>query len=126
MRGKRRIRESDVRDCSIPRNHHVLLKTDNSALLAAPPFAASYTYVEPAAAAYLCKLTPCSVGIDYYSFDPYESDDFPAHKILANHNLPAFVCLNLGAVPAGLYGFAGLPLLLERTEASPVRAIVWR
>jgi arylformamidase len=126
MRGKRCIRESDVRDCSIPENHHVLLKTDNSTLLAAPQFAASYTYVVPAAAAYLCELNPCSVGIDCYSFDPYGSEEFPSHKILAEHNLPAFVCLNLGLVPAGVYSFAGLPLLLERTEASPVRAIVWR
>lgn len=126
MRGKRCIRESDVRDCFIPKNHHVLLKTDNSALLASPQFAPSYTYVEPAAAAYLCELSPCSVGIDYYSFDPHGSEEFPSHKLLAKHNLPAFVCLNLRVVPAGTYAFAGLPLLLERTEASPVRAIVWR
>jgi arylformamidase len=126
MQGKGFIREADLRGRSIPQNHHVLLKTDNAALLALPHFTASYTYLEPAAASYLCELNPCSVGIDYYSFDPYESEEFPSHKILAKHNVPAFVCLNLGPVPAGTYSFAGLPLLLEHTEASPVRAIVWR
>ena len=114
-----------MHDCTIPRNHHVLLKTDNSALLASSHFVASYTYVEPAAAAYLCELNPCSVGIDYYSFDPYESEDFPSHTILARHNIPAFVCLNLGLVPPGTYSFAGLPLPLDNTEASPVGAIIW-
>jgi arylformamidase len=126
VQGKRSIREDDLRNCSIPRDHHVLLKTDNAALLASTRFVASYTYLDPVAASYLCELNPYSVGIDYYSFDSYESEDFPSHKILAKHNLPAFVCLNLGPVPAGAYSFAGLPLLLEHTEASPVRAIVWR
>lgn len=126
MRGKRIIREDDLRRCSIPQNHHVFLKTDSASLLASAHFSASYTYLEPAATSYLCQFNPCSVGIDYYSFDPYESEDFPSHTILARHNLPAFVCLSLGLVPAGTYSFAGLPLLLEDTEASPVRAIVWK
>lgn len=126
LRGKRLIREHDLRDRCIPGNHHVLLKTDNAALLASPEYVTSYTCLEPAAASYLCGLNPCSVGIDYYSVDPYESEGFPSHTILAEHNVPAFVCLNLGPVPAGTYSFAGLPLLLEHTEASPVRAIVWK
>ncbi|MBV8901473.1 MAG: cyclase family protein [Verrucomicrobia bacterium] len=126
LQGKRFIREQDLRDCSIPENHHVLLKTDNAALLASAHFVTPYTYLEPAAASYLCERNPCSIGIDYYSFDPYESEEFPSHTILAKHNVPAFVCLNLGLVPAGTYSFAGLPLPLEHTEASPVRAIVWK
>ena len=126
LRGKKSIHKDDLRRHSIPENHHVLLKTDNGSLLASAHFMTAYTYLEPAAAAYLCELNPQSIGIDYYSFDPYEAEEFTSHKIVAEHNLPAFVCLNLGPVPAGTYSFAGLPLLLERTEASPVRAMVWR
>jgi arylformamidase len=126
LQGKRPIRKDDLRGCPIPENHHVLLKTDNSALLASSHFVTSYTYLGPAAASYLCELNPCSVGIDYYSVDPYESEDFPSHRILAKHNVPAFICLDLRFVPAGTYSFAGLPLPLDGTEASPIRAIAWR
>lgn len=124
LTGRRRIESDDLRDMEIPFRHHVLVKTENSALLRLEHFRKEYCYLSRAAAELLCTREPRSVGFDYYSLDPFESTDFPAHRALAAANIPAFVCLDLGAVRPGLYQFAGLPLRLADAEGAPVRAVL--
>lgn len=111
---------------TIPAAQHILLKTRNSVFVRDPGFVEDYVFLEPDAARYLLGLKPRSLGIDYYSLDPADSENFPAHRLCAESGLPVFVCLDLSQTGAGSYGFAGLPLHMPALEGLPVRAIVWR
>jgi arylformamidase len=124
--GRRVVTASDLSGLPIPNRCHVLIKTDNSRLLDGGAFSPDYSYFRPDAIEVLCERDPLSVGIDYYSLDPVDSPDYPAHAALAARGLPAYVCLDLRRVSAGAYSFAGLPLRLQGVEACPVRAILWR
>lgn len=121
---KRRIDLADLQAESIPTGHHVLLKTRNSQLLGSGDFTPDYSYLSEEAAQFLCSRNPLSLGFDYYSLDPSDRVDFPAHKAVAKQGLPVFVCLDLSAVSPGRYVFSGLPLPFEGMEASPVRAVL--
>ena len=125
LEGKEVIEVSDLIPHHLPPFHHVLLKTDNSRLLSHPHFSESYCVLSPDAASYLLTKTPRSIGFDYYSLDPLGSPDrFPSHRIVAESNLPVFVCLDLSELPSGQFNFFGFPLRMENVEASPVRAIL--
>jgi len=127
LEGKKVIEVSDLVPHDLPLSHHILLKTDNSPLLQRDRFSESFCVVSPDAAQYLLSKNPLSVGFDYYSLDPSQPPaTFPTHRILAQANLPVFVCLSLAEVQAGRYSFAGFPLRLAKVEASPVRAILMK
>lgn len=107
-------------------DHHLLIKTRNSALLQKPDFQHDYVHLDPLAAKYLLQANPRSIGFDYYSLDPSNSETFPAHRLFAEAGLPVFVCLDLSRVEAGPWWFCGLPPAMADVEGAPVRAIVWR
>ena len=118
------IRSTDLAPLDLPPAHHLLLKTRNSSLLREPRFVESYCHLSPEAAAVLCASRPLSLGFDYYSLDPLQCTDFPAHTTVAAAGIAVFVCLALADVPPGRYTFAGLPLPLVGAEAAPVRALL--
>ena len=125
LEGKEVIEASDLASQALPPEHHILLKTHNSRLLHHDRFSKSFCVVSPDATRYLLSKTPRSIGFDYYSLDPHQpTGTFQSHLILAQFNIPAFVCLDLSEVQPGQYMFWGFPLRLEHVEASPVRAIL--
>lgn len=125
LEGKAVIEVSDLVPHDLPLSHHILLKTDNSRLLRRTQFSESCCAVSPDAANYLLSKKPRSIGFDYYSLDSYQTmGTFPTHRILAQSNIPVFVCLDLSEVQPGRFAFFGLPLRLTKVEASPVRAIL--
>lgn len=124
MPNRKRIDKSDLVSLQLPSHHHLLFKTDNSLLLHTSMFHSSYCTLSEEAAAFLCEWNPLSIGWDYYSLDPCDSDGFGAHTCFAKHNIPVFVCLDLFRIDPGAYHFIGLPLRLEGVEASPVRALL--
>jgi arylformamidase len=125
LQGRSRIEAADLLQARPPEGVHVLLKTDNSALLGLEHFSASYCSVSKEAAEILAGLRPRSVGFDYYSLDPADSVDFPAHKALARAGVPVFICLDLRDASAGRYAFVGLPPRLDDAEGAPVRALLF-
>ncbi len=126
LQGKGLIDKADIEALSIPSRSHIFFKTNNSNLLKENVFAEDYCALSRSSAEFLCQLDPLSIGWDYYSLDAIgDSKTFPAHMIFAHANIPVFVCLNLGEVPAGRYGFSGFPLRLEGVEGAPVRAILF-
>lgn len=124
LTGKSAITAADLHVQSVPRGRHVLLKTDNSALLRSGPFDPAYCTLSVAAAEALLALAPLSIGFDYYSLDPPSERDFPAHVAVARAGRPVFVCLDLSGVPAGAFTFLGFPLAVAGVEAMPVRAFL--
>ena len=127
LEGKAIIEAADLVSQDLPPSHHILLKTDNSRLLKRNRFSESFCVVSPDATRYLLRTTPRSIGYDYYSLDPYQTTEiFPAHRILAQSNIPVFVCLDLSKVQPGRYNFFGFPLRLTKAEASPVRALLMK
>ena len=111
---------------TILENQHILLKTKNSNKLQQPEFFEDYVFIEPDATQFLLDKNPLSLGIDYYSLDPSDSEQFPSHKLCARRGVPVFVCLDLSQTEASVnYQFAGLPLNFPALEGVPVRAIVW-
>ena len=125
LEGKMVIEVSDLASHNLPCSYHILLKTDNSKLLQSEKFSTSYCVVSPEAAKYLLTRTPRSIGFDYYSLDPCQPAGlFPTHRLLAQSNIPTFVCLDLSEVKSGRFVFSGFPLRLGKVEASPVRAIL--
>ena len=127
LEGKEVIEVSDLVPHDLLPSQHILLKTNNSRLLHQDQFSESFCVVSPDAARYLLSRMPRSIGFDYYSLDPQQPiDPFLSHRILAQSNIPVFVCLDLSEVQPGQYIFLGFPLRLEKIEASPVRAILMK
>ena len=89
-----------------------------------PAFHDSYTVLSPEGASFLASLCPLSIGFDYYSLDPPESEGYVAHMIFAAAGISVFVCLDLLNVQEGAYLFAGFPLPLQGAEGAPVRAML--
>ncbi|MDR4502946.1 MAG: cyclase family protein [Nitrospirales bacterium] len=121
---RKAITRKDVESLHIRERCHILFKTMNSELLQHKAFSPDYCTLSSEAAEAMCERQPLSIGFDYYSLDPYQSDgeSFPAHKTVARAGIPVYVCLNLNDVPPGEYLFSGFPLRLTGSEASPVRA----
>lgn len=65
-----------------------------------------------------------TVGIDTPSVDTADSRDLPAHRALLRRDVAILECLDLSAVPPGVYELIALPLRLVGFEASPVRAVL--
>ena len=63
------------------------------------------------------------VGVDTFSIDPLDSDDFPAMRLLLSTGILAMESLDLTAVPGGDYLPYCLRLKVAAAEAAPVRAI---
>ena len=64
------------------------------------------------------------IGIDTPSIDPQESEDLPAHRAAADHDIAILEGLVLEHVTPSRYTLAAFPLRLEGADASPVRAVL--
>jgi arylformamidase len=122
LRRRRVIDEDDLPP--LPDDHHLLLRTDNSELLLSESYTEARCHLTEKAAERLRSLRPRSVGFDHYSLDAPGTGEHPAHRVLAEDDIPVFVCLDLSGVPPGRYRFVGLPLRLVGAEAAPARAIL--
>jgi arylformamidase len=75
---------------------------------------------------YLAAAGVFLVGIDTPSIDPQDSKTLDAHAAVAEHSMSILEGLVLHHVPAGFYDLIALPLPIESSDASPVRAILIR
>lgn len=72
----------------------------------------------------LAEKSVVLVGLDSPSVDAFESKDLPCHHALRRHGMVNLECLYLRDVPDGDYELIALPLKLDLTCGSPVRAIL--
>ncbi len=82
--------------------------------------------LKPEAIAWLSDLHVVLLGVDVPSVDPIEAKVLANHHALAAAKIAIIESLDLSAIEAGLYQFAGLPLKIAGGDAAPVRALLWR
>ncbi len=67
-----------------------------------------------------------AVGFDYISVDPVSSTDLPLHKTFLSRDILIIENLtSLDLLPAGLFDFFCIPLKIELSDGSPVRAFAY-
>lgn len=115
-----------LRTQSMPEGRHVLLRTRNSTRLRSREYDRDHAFIEPEAAEVLIESRPLSIGFDDYSVDAEGDGALTVHRRFAAAGLLVYVALDLSLPAPGEYTFFGLPPRIERVEAAPVRAVLWR
>jgi arylformamidase len=103
----------------------LLLRTRNSRLrlLDQPAFDSSYTAIDLSAAQWLVDHKIRTVGIDYYSIEPYATD-YAVHRLLLDRGLAILEGVRLSEVTPGPYLMLAMPLRLTGLDGSPVRLLL--
>lgn len=83
-----------------------------------------FASLSPEVIDYLAKHNVCLVGIDTPSVDLADDKVLLSHSCIAEHQLAILEGVVLSAVPDGVYTLIALPLRIEGSDASPVRAIL--
>jgi arylformamidase len=120
----RSIGEAELRAFDLGNHKRILLRTRNSALLAAREFAKDYTFLAPDGAAYLVEKGFELVGIDYLSIEQFRSGHHRTHRTLLERSVVIVEGLDLSKPPPGEYDLVCLPLKLEGCDGAPARAIL--
>ncbi len=104
----------------------VLLKTANSQhrLIHQPAFRTDFVALSEGAARYLIEQGVMTVGIDYYSIEPFQTPGHPTHGVLLSQDVLVIEGLDLTAVAPGAYRLACLPLRLVASDGAPVRVLL--
>lgn len=102
----------------------VFFKTSNSELAQDSEFRTDYVYMDMSAAKYLIEKRVRTIGIDYYSIEEFDAPGNPVHKIVLGSGIAIVEGLVLKNVQPGEYIFSCLPLRIEGSDGSPVRAVL--
>jgi arylformamidase len=84
----------------------------------------NFAALSPEVIEFLVKHNVCLVGIDTPSVDPADDKVLLSHNAIAKNNLSILEGLVLDEAKDGLYTLIALPLRIEGSDASPVRAIL--
>jgi arylformamidase len=87
-------------------------------------FTEDFTGLSPALVQDLKRQGCTLVGIDTPSVDPFDSVALEAHHELFTQGLRVLEGLDLRKIEPGLYTLIALPLNLEESDGSPVRAVL--
>lgn len=87
-------------------------------------WAAQFPYLSLPLIEMLAQRGVVLIGLDSPSVDAFDSTDLPCHHALKQHGMVNLECLYLRGVPDGDYELIALPLKLDLTCGSPVRAIL--
>lgn len=87
-------------------------------------FPTEFPVIAPDVAAFLQSRGIVLLGLDVPSVDRFDSRDLPNHHALHRHGIHILESLRLTAVPPGRYELIALPLKIEGSDGSPVRAIL--
>jgi arylformamidase len=122
------IKPDPIMDFEMNRGDALLFKTANSisGLSRKGMFSKEYIYMSEEAAVRCIELEAGLVGIDYVSVDRFDDDEAPVHKRLLRREILLLECIDLVDVPPGDYTLFCVPIKIKGSEASPVRAMLFR
>lgn len=104
----------------------IFLKTRNShrRVIDQPIFVEDFVALDASAALWLTQQNVCTVGIDYYSIEPFHHPENPVHHILLENHVAVIEGVRLIGVDPGVYRLMALPLKLAGMDGSPMRVIL--
>jgi|TARA_Y100000996_G_scaffold414054_1_gene403899 Predicted metal-dependent hydrolase len=121
---KENIKKKHLENLSLNSYEYLLLKTSNSELLNSNMFHEDYIALDPSGAEHIVKAGIKGICIDYYSIDEYDIENPDSHEIIFKSGLMLYEGVDLRQISHGSYYFIGLPLKIENSEGSLVRAIL--
>lgn len=121
---KQVVTPGDLKPFGIKQGEIILLKTKNSHLIKQPVFCRDFAYLSPEAGRYLAEIGIRTLGFDYFSVEPSESETYEVHDALLGKGIVIMEGLVLTDVPPGHYTLAALPLKIKGADGSPVRAVL--
>ena len=122
-----RIDLPDLKRLKLQNVERLLIKTDNSERLAEPEFVRDFAALTIDAARYLADLESLRlVGVDYYSIAPFGDDEVATvvHNAILGRSIVALEGVDLRKGTPGEYELIALPLRIEGSDGSPVRAVL--
>jgi len=127
IKDKKAITLKELLPHNLRRGERILFKTTNSTrCYKTDEFVEDFVYFLEEVAQHLVDRGVRAVGLDYISIGtPNNRENVGnTHRILLGNGIYVIEGLNLSKVKAGRYELICLPLLLERGDAGPARAIV--
>lgn len=118
------ITEEDLKDLPINEGDALFFRTSNSDLPEYGAFNQDYVYMDISAAEYLLEKKVEVVGIDYFSIDGYEIQDYSVHKLFLSNGIIIVEGLCLRDVADGVYLCSFSPLKIKGADGSPVRVLL--
>jgi arylformamidase len=127
IKNREKITVEEIDPYSIRRGERILFKTRNSEeCYKTDEFVEDYVYFSTEVARYLVERGIRAVGLDYLSIGSVKEDQNlkDTHEILLRAGVYIIESINLTGVKPGRYELVCLPLLLEKGDAGPARAII--
>ena len=127
IKDEKSVTVAELEPHKIKAGERILFKTRNSAVVySVLQYTGSYVGVSPEAARYLAERKVRLVGIDYLTISTMGSLEYinTVHTNLLRNGVYILEGLNLAAVKPGNYELICLPLLIDKGDAGPCRAIL--
>ncbi|MCL2285789.1 MAG: cyclase family protein [Firmicutes bacterium] len=118
------ITKADLLPFNIEEGSILLIDTGQSKYMQQGTLKEDFFALTTEAAQHLVEKKIKTLGIDYLSVDPYDSEDFPVHMALLGNGVTVLEGLVLDNVPEGEYTLSALPLKIAGGDGSPVRAVL--
>jgi kynurenine formamidase len=126
VRGKTAIGTEDLEPLKslLQQVDFLLLRTGWEEKWGDPTYFSGFPCLTEEAARLLTRFQLKGVGVDAISVDRMEDEHLPVHHILLEHNILIIENLtNVRQLPAQGFTFLALPLKIEGSDGSPVRAL---
>lgn len=104
----------------------IFFKTSNYDKVTHKNFYNKFVYLTLEAAEYLVDKNINTVGIDYFSIESFDDDEFKVHKLLLKNNIIIVEGINLKDVPEGEYELYALPIKIKNSDGAPARVILYK
>jgi len=127
IKDKKAITLKELLPHNIRRGERILFKTRNSSeCYKTDEFVEDYVYFSTEVAQHLADRGVRAVGLDYISIGtPNDRDNIrDTHSILLENGVYIIEGINLAKVKPGRYDLVCLPLLVDKGDAAPARAML--